>query len=220
VTVARPAAILDVDGTLIDSNYHHALAWFRALREHGIVVPLWRLHRHVGMGGDKYVAAVAGSDVERRLGDDLRTAWKRHFDELIAEVEALDGAKELMAQLKERGHRIVLATSAIESHFDVFIDEKLGARKLADAWTTKDDVQASKPDPDLVEAALVKAGTRSAVMIGDTPWDCEASRRAGIPTICILTGGFSQAELEDAGAAAVFDSLRALGDRLDETPLA
>ncbi len=220
MTLARPAAILDVDGTLIDSNYHHALAWSRALREHGIVVPLWRLHRHVGMGGDKYVAAVAGSDVERRLGDDLRTAWERLFDELIAEVEALDGAEELMAQLKERGHRIVLATSAIESHFDVFIDEKLGARELADAWTTKDDVQASKPDPDLVEAALAKAGSRNAVMIGDTPWDCEAASRAGIPTICILTGGFSETEPQDAGAAAVFDSLRALLDRLDETPLA
>jgi HAD superfamily hydrolase (TIGR01509 family) len=215
-----PAAILDVDGTLVDSNYHHALAWYRALREHGIVVPLWRLHRHVGMGGDKYVAAVAGDDAERRLGDALRHRWEELFDELLPEVEPLEGAYELMAHLNTRGHRVVLASSAIQSHFDAFVDEKLGARELAHAWTTKEDVEASKPDPDLVEAALAKAGTRTAVMVGDTPWDCEAAGRAGIPTLCVLTGGFAEAELRDAGAAAVFDSLPALVARLDETPLA
>ena len=183
-------------------------------------LPLWRLHRHVGMGGDKYVAAVAGEDVEQRLGDELRERWERLFDELLPEVEPFDGAYDVIAQLSERGHRIVLASSAIESHFDAFVDDKLGARELADDWTTKDDVEASKPDPDLVAAALEKAGTDTAVMIGDTPWDCEAARRAGIATVCILTGGFSEAELRDAGAAAVFDSLRTLLERLDETPFA
>ena len=215
-----PAAILDVDGTLVDSNYHHALAWYRAFREHGIVLPLWRLHRHVGMGGDKYVTAVAGEDVEERLGDDLRERWERLFDELLPEVEPFDGAFDVIAALRGRGHRIVLASSAIRSHFDAFVDDKLGARELADDWTTKDDVEASKPDPDLVAAALEKAGTDSAVMVGDTPWDCEAARRAGVPTVCVVTGGFSEAELREAGAAAVFDSLRALLDRLDETPFA
>lgn len=219
-TTQRPAAILDVDGTLVDSNYHHALAWYRALREQQIVVPLWRLHRHVGMGGDKYVAAVAGDDVERRLGDELRSRWEQLFDELLPEVEALDGAYELIAELNSRGHRIVLASSAIRAHFDAFIDDKLGARELAHDWTTKDDVEGSKPDPDLVEAALEKAGARTAVMIGDSPWDCEAARRAGIPTVCVLTGGFSEAELYAAGAAVVFDSLRTLLARIDETPLA
>jgi HAD superfamily hydrolase (TIGR01509 family) len=216
----RPAAILDLDGTLVDSNYHHALAWFRALREQAIVVPVWRLHRHIGMGGDKFIAAVAGEGVEGRLGDQLRERWEQLFDELLPEVEPFEGAKPLMAQLKERGHTIVLASSAIQSHFDVFVDEKLGARALVDAWTTSDDVEASKPAPDLIQAALAKAGTRRAVMIGDSPWDCEAGRRAGIDTICILTGGFSKNELEDAGAAAVFPSLEALLDQLDEGPLA
>ena len=219
MTARRLVAILDVDGTLVDSNYHHAVAWYRAFRQHGIVVPLWRLHRHVGMGGDKYVAAVAGDDIEQRFGDDLREAWEKLFDELLPEVEPLDGAYEFMAELKDRGHQIVLASSAIQSHFDSFLDDKLGARALADAWTTKDDVESSKPDPDLVEAALGKAKTRSAVMVGDTPWDCEAARRAGIETICMLTGGYSEAELRAAGAAAVFDSPRTLIERLDETPL-
>ena len=146
------AAILDVDGTLVDTNYHHALAWFRAFREHGIVLPLWRLHRHVGMGGDKYVSAVAGEDVEERLGDELRERWEALFDDVIDETEPLAGARELIADLKRLGHTVVLASSAVEKHVDAFLD-KLAARELADGWTTKDDVEASKPDPDLVRAA-------------------------------------------------------------------
>jgi HAD superfamily hydrolase (TIGR01509 family) len=214
----RPAAVLDVDGTLVDTNYHHALAWFAAFREHGIVLPVWRLHRHVGMGGDKFVAAVAGEDVEERLGDRLREDWERRFDAMIGDVEPLAGARELMAALKERGHAVVLASSAIEKHLDAFLD-LLDAREVADSWTTKDDVEASKPDPDLVEAALAKAGTRDAVMVGDTPWDCIAADRAGIHTVGVITGGFSEAELRGAGAVAVFESLAELRERLDETPL-
>jgi beta-phosphoglucomutase-like phosphatase (HAD superfamily) len=175
VTTRRLAAILDVDGTLVDSNYHHALAWYRAFREHDIVVPLWRLHRHVGMGGEKYVAAVAGDVVERELGDELRARWEGLFDQLLPEIQPLDGAYELMAQLKDLGHPIILASSAIESHFEAFVDDKLDARELADAWTTKDDVEASKPDPDLVRAALSKARTANAIMIGDTPLGLRSS---------------------------------------------
>ena len=215
----RPAAVLDVDGTLVDTNYHHALAWYRAFREQGIVLPLWRLHRHVGMGGDKYVGALAGEEVEQRLGDKLRERWEQLFDDVIAEVEPLEGSREFVGELKERGHDVVLASSSIERHLDVFLD-KLAVREATDAWTTKDDVEASKPDPDLVEAALAKAGTREAIMVGDTPWDCEAARRAGIETIAVITGGFSEQELREAGAVAVFESLTELRTRLDETPLA
>ncbi len=216
--MARPAAILDVDGTLVDTNYHHALAWYRAFRARGLRLPLWRLHRHVGMGGDKYVAALAGEEVEERLGDELRADWERIFDELLPETEPLDGARELIVALKEDGHRVVLASSSIQKHLDALL-EKLAARELADAWTTKDDVEASKPEPDLVHAALAKAGTRDAVLVGDTPWDVEAARRAGIDTICVMTGGFSEAELRDAGAVAVFESMNDLRKSLDETPL-
>jgi HAD superfamily hydrolase (TIGR01509 family) len=216
--VGRRAAILDVDGTLVDTNYHHALCWFRAFREHGIVLPLWRLHRHVGMGGDKYVAALAGDDVEERLGDALRERWAELFDGLLPEVEPLAGARELVVALKERGHPVVLASSAIGKHLDAFLD-RLDVRELADGWTNKDDVEASKPSPDLVEAALAKAGTRDAVMVGDTPWDVEAAKRAGIPTVCVLTGGFAESELLEAGAVAVFGSIEELFSRLEETPL-
>jgi HAD superfamily hydrolase (TIGR01549 family) len=215
---ATRIAVLDVDGTLVDTNYHHALAWFRAFRANGIVLPTWRLHRHVGMGGDKFVAAVAGDDVEERLGDRLRAAWEERFDELIDETEPLVGARELMAELKRRGHPLVLASSAIDRHVDAFLD-KLEAHGLADGWTTKDDVEASKPDPDLVEAALAKAGTRDAVMVGDTPWDVKAAAKAGLETICVVTGGYSWQELEEAGAAAVYESLTDLRNDLDSTAL-
>ena len=210
--------ILDVDGTLVDTNYHHALAWYRAFRKHGIVLPVWRLHRHVGMGGDKYVAALAGEAVEDRLGDELRDEWERLFDDVIDEIEPLAGARELIFDLKERGGSVVLASSSVEKHLDRFLDI-LEARDLADSWTTKDDVEASKPDPDLVEAALAKAGTRDAVMLGDTPWDVEAARKAGVGTVCVMTGGFSADELHEAGAVAVYESIEELRGRLDETPL-
>ncbi len=212
------AAIVDVDGTLVDTNYHHALCWYRAFREHDLVIPLWRLHRHVGMGGDQYVGAVAGEEVEERLGDELRDRWEELFDEVIDEVSPLPGATELLGSLKGRGHEVVLASSSIQSHLDRFLD-LLEARDVADAWTMKDEIDESKPAPDLVEAALAKAGTRDGVMIGDTVWDVVAARRAGIPTVCVLTGGFGEAELRDAGAAAVFPSADDLRGRLDETPL-
>ena len=211
------AAVLDVDGTLVDASYHHALAWYRAFREHDIVLPVWRLHRHVGMGGDKFVPAVAGEEVEERLGDELRDRWEQLFDELIDEVAPLEGAHELIADLKERGLAVVLASSSIERHLDHFLD-LLDARDLVE-WTTKDDVESSKPEPDLVAVALEKAGTNDAVMVGDAPWDVEAARNAGLETVCVLTGGYSEQELRGAGAVAVFESLQELRERLGETPL-
>jgi HAD superfamily hydrolase (TIGR01509 family) len=203
------AVILDVDGTLVDTNYHHALCWSRAFREHGIVIPLWRLHRGVGMGGDKYVEAMAGADVEMRLGDPLRERWAALFDALLDEIAPLEGAGELLRDLKERGRVVVLASSSIERHLERFLDV-LRAREVVDAWTTKDDVEASKPDPDLVQAALDRAGTRDAILVGDTPWDVKAAQKAGIETICVLTGGFCDAELREAGATEVVESVAEL----------
>jgi HAD superfamily hydrolase (TIGR01549 family) len=214
--LSRPAAVLDVDGTLVDSNYQHTLCWYRAFRRHDITIPIWRLHRHVGMGGDKFVAAVAGEEVEARLGDAVRADWEAFFDDVIDEVAALDGARDLVVALKERGHSVVLASSSVRKHFDRFM-ELLDARDLADGYTTKDDVEASKPEPDLVRAALAKLDTDEAFMVGDTPWDVEAARRAGIDTLCVITGGFAEQELRTAGAVAVFESLVELREQLDAT---
>ncbi|HEX3256151.1 MAG TPA: HAD family hydrolase [Gaiellaceae bacterium] len=212
------AAILDVDGTLVDTNYHHAIAWYRAFRRLDIVLPLWRIHFHMGMGGDQVVAALAGADVEERLGDDIRAAEKELYFELIQEVEPFEGARGLIELLKSRGHTVVLASSAKSEEIDHYLD-LLDARDLADGWTTSADVEATKPHPDLVVAAVEKAGGGKAVMVGDTPWDCESARRAGVETIAVRTGGFSQEELSDAGAIAVYESIAELSERLDETPL-
>ncbi|MDQ3894676.1 MAG: HAD family hydrolase [Actinomycetota bacterium] len=214
-----PAAILDVDGTLVDTNYQHALAWYRAFRQHGIVLPVWRIHRHIGMGGDKIVAALAGDDVEEERGDDIRAAEKPLYMALIEEVETLAGARELILDLKERGNRVVLASSAKQNELDHYLD-LLDAHELADDWTSSADVEATKPSPDLVHAALDKAGTRDAVMVGDTTWDCEAAARAGVETIAVMTGGFSEQELRDGGAVTVFETLQELRARLGETRLA
>ena len=165
------------------------------------------------MGGDKVVAALAGDDVEERLGDDLRDAWEEEFDRVIDEVQPLEGGRELIAGLKDDGWEIVLASSSIQKHFDRLVG-LLDAKELADGWTTKDDVEASKPEPDLVQAALAKAASDRAVMVGDTPWDVEAAARAGVETVCVLTGGFSAAELRDAGAVEVVESLPELAATL------
>jgi len=171
------------------------------------------------MGGDQYVAAVAGEAVDRQIGDDVRDEWERQFDPMIDEVAGFVGAHDFVAELKERGYVVVLASSAIADHADRYID-LLEIRGLLDDWTTKDDVEATKPRPDLVQAALAKADTDDAVMVGDTPWDIEAARKAGLDTIAVLTGGaYSERELRDAGAVAVFESVGELHGRLDETPL-
>jgi HAD superfamily hydrolase (TIGR01549 family) len=214
-----PAAILDVDGTLVDTNYHHAIAWYRAFRRNGVVLPVWRVHRHVGMGGDHLVEALAGEEVEREKGDDIRDAEKELYEELIEEVQPLDGAIDLIRDLKDRGHAVVLASSAKEDEVDHYLD-LLEARDLADGWTTSADVEATKPEPDLVKAAVEKAGGGEAVMVGDSTFDCEAAERAGLKTVGVLTGGFSEQELRDAGAVVVFESIEELRASLDETPLA
>lgn len=212
------AAILDIDGTLVDSNYQHAIAWFRAFREHDLTPPIWRIHRHIGMGGDQLIAAVAGEDVEQRLGDDLRDAEKRLYAELIGEVRPFEGARELIAELRERGHSVVLASSAKQEDTEHYV-ELLDAGELVEATTTAADVKQTKPAPDLVAVAMRKAGELSAVMVGDSTWDVEAAARAELKTIAVLTGGFCEAELRDAGAVDVFESLTALRERLDSTPL-
>jgi HAD superfamily hydrolase (TIGR01509 family) len=213
-----PAAILDVDGTLVDTNYHHAIAWYRAFRQHDELLPVWRIHRHIGMGGDHLVEALCGEEVESEKGEDIRASETALYMALIEEVEPLRGARELIADLKDRGHAVVLASSAKAKEIDHYLD-LLDARELADDWTSSADVDATKPDPDLVQTALDKAGTDDAVMIGDSTWDCEAAKRAGLETVAVLTGGFSEAELEDAGAVAVYRSIDELRESLDRTPL-
>ena len=212
-------AILDVDGTLVDTNYHHAIAWFRAFRRFDVTEQLWRIHRHIGMGGDQLVAAVAGDEVEERCGDDIREAESELYKELIGEVRTMEGSRELIVDLGERGNTVVLASSAKEEEIDHYLD-LLDAREIIEAWTTSDDVEQTKPKPDLVHAALDKVDGQAddALMIGDTVWDVEAAARAGVETLAVRTGGFSEQELRDAGARDVFTSVEELRQSLLGTP--
>jgi HAD superfamily hydrolase (TIGR01509 family) len=213
-------AILDIDGTLVDTNYQHTISWARAFAAHGLVLPLWRIHTRIGMGGDQLVTSLCGEEIEQQLGDGIRDDESDRYMELIGEVAPMEGSKELIIALKERGHAVVLASSAKEQEVEHYID-LLDARELADGWTTSADVERTKPAPDLVHAALelVSLPASAATMVGDTPWDVRAAAEAGVETITVVTGGFSQQELTDAGAAAVYESVAALRDDLDNTRL-
>jgi len=207
----RLIAILDVDGTLVDTNYHHALAWHRALRAHDQRVPMWKVHRHIGMGGDQILDALIGEEAAADQGDAIRTAEGEAYGELIGEVEPMAGARELLERLRGEDATTILASSAKQEEVDHYLD-LLDARELVDGWTTSADVEQTKPHPDLVHAALEKGGGEGpALMVGDSVWDVKAAQAAGVQTLAVLTGGFSEAELRDAGAVQVVESI----DELD-----
>jgi HAD superfamily hydrolase (TIGR01549 family) len=212
------AVIFDIDGTLVDTNYQHALAWYRAFRQEGIVMPIWRIHRAIGIGSDRVVKMLAGDQVEAKLGETLRDAQGPLYKEMIDEVEPMKGAHDLLRDLKRAGHPVILASSAEEEEAEHYI-KLLDAQKFVDGYTTSADVKASKPEPDIVHAAMQKAGGGPAVMIGDSTWDCLAATRAKLPSIGVLTGGFSEQELTEAGATVVFDSVEHLRDHLGATTL-
>lgn len=212
------AVIFDIDGTLVDTNYQHALAWYRAFRQHGVVMPVWQIHRAIGIGSDRVVEMLAGEQVEADLGDALRAAEGSLYQEIIDEVEPMKDAHELLRDLKRAGHAVILASSAEEKDAERYI-ELLDAKEFVDGYTTSDDVKESKPEPDIVHAAVEKAGGGPAVMVGDSTWDCKAATRAKLPSIGVLTGGFSVQELTEARATIVFDSVEHLRDHLETTNL-
>jgi phosphoglycolate phosphatase-like HAD superfamily hydrolase len=219
--VSRAGVILDVDGTLVDTNYQHALAWWKAFRRHDIDTPLWRIHRSIGMGGDQLIPALLGDDVEAELGDDLRDAEKQIYrGEMMDDVEPLPDARAFVVFLVERGHDVVLSSSGKAEEIEHYLD-LLDARDVVAAWTTSADVENTKPEPDVVRAGLDRLGDADgAVMIGDSRYDVEAAGRAEVPTIGLLTGGFAEAEPREAGAVAVFASLAELREHIGDSPLA
>ncbi|MEX5720554.1 HAD family hydrolase [Geodermatophilus maliterrae] len=221
--MTRPlVAVLDVDGTLVDTNYQHALAWYRAFRSLGETFPVWRIHRLIGMGGDQLVGAIGGEELEQRVGEQARERWVEEVDALIDEVAPLPGARDLLAGLRGRGHRVVLASSGKPHHVDHYLD-LLDARDLAEAWTTSGDVEATKPAPDLLQVALRKLGEpedAASVLVGDSVWDVRAAGNAGMPAVVVRSGGFGDDELREAGAVALFDTPGDLLAGLDGTPLA
>jgi phosphoglycolate phosphatase-like HAD superfamily hydrolase len=207
--------VLDVDGTLVDSNYHHTLSWWRAFHEQGQQVPAWRIHRAIGMGGDRLVSAVAGDRVEEELGDAVRDGWEQHYDHLLDDILPLPAAGELLADLDGRGFRVALASSGIPRHTEHAI-EVLEAGGRVDTATTSEDADESKPHPELIQVALDQVDAAHAVLVGDSVWDVRSAKNSGLPVIGVLCGGFGRAELEDEGADMVCEDLEVLRGRLDE----
>lgn len=216
------AVLFDVDGTLVDSNYQHVVAWARAFEGVGVVVPAPRLHRAVGMGGDQLVAAVAGDDVEREHGDALRDAWKDEYLALLDRVPALPGAADLLRACHERGLRVVLASSSpgdlLERHSAIIGSSVVEA--VVDAVTTADDVEASKPAGDLFAVAARKVGAARPVAVGDSPWDARSAHAAGVGVVLVRSGGFCDELLRaEAPDAPLYDDAADLLARLEGSPL-
>lgn len=215
MTVARAGVLVDCDGTLLDTNYLHTLAWSRAFRDLGVWAPMHAIHRLVGMGGDQLVPKLFGHPLAG--ADD---AHARHFDDLRDETEPFPDAAGLLRDLHAAGLAVVLASSASEPdlrHMRTVLD----ADDAVDAVTHSDDVERSKPDPQIFEVARDRAGIDPAlvVAVGDSVWDVEAARAAGMGCVGLETGGFSRHELSEAGAIAVYRDVRELRAQLRTSPL-
>ncbi|MGC4933894.1 HAD family hydrolase [Gordonia sp. DT30] len=202
--------LLDVDGTLLDSNHLHALAWQRAFAGHDLYPEWWRIHRAIGMGGDQLVGEVCGSDVEDSLGDQLRDEWAQRYRELVGEAYVLPKAPELIRMLTGAGYRVALASSSAKEFTDTALEILGISRSDVDVVTSADDADTSKPAPDLLGVALERAGGGPAILVGDSVWDVASASALGIPCLSVRTGGSAAAELLDAGAVRVVDDVAAL----------
>ena len=214
------AVLFDVDGTLVDSNDAHADAWVEAFTKHGVKVDWLKVRRCIGMGGDKLMPEVSGLDEESpqgsKIAEDRGEIFKRDF---LPKIKPLRDAKKLVAAVKALGCTAVAASSAREDELTPLL-KIAGAEWLMDAATSSDDAEESKPEPDIVLAALKRARVKAgeAIMIGDTPYDVEAASRAGVKIIGFRSGGWGDADLK--GAIAVYDGPWDLLERIDDSPLA
>src|ERR1700758_2842025 len=217
---ASPAVLFAVDGPLVDSNYLHVHAWQRAFMAEDVTVETWRIHRCIGMDGSALVKTLsddADDDVRNRLKD----GHSRYYQETASMLTPLPGARELLHRIADLGLQVVLATSAPEDEL-AMLREVLDCDDIVSAVTSSRDVDIAKPQPDIIQVALDRAGVTAekAVFIGDAVWDVEACLRATVPCIGVLTGGAGRAELRNAGATAVFEDPRELLEHLEETRLA
>lgn len=209
--------IFDVDGTLVDTNYLHTVAWARAVRDAGEVAPMYRIHRLIGMGSERLVEELLGHASEA-----TSDGHTRHFEKLMAEIQAFPGARDLLEEVHRRGAEVVLATSASEEQLNAMLKALAAPAGVVGHMTNKDDVEQSKPAPDIFRTALDGAGLEPerAIVVGDTVWDVESAAGCGMRVIGVLTGGTTRHQLEEAGAVAVYDDPADLLAHLDDSPLA
>jgi len=215
------AVVFDVDGTLIDTNYLHAVTWWEAFRQYGHHVPMTRIHHTIGMGSDKLLDHLLPGDRDRSVDDELRAAHTALYAPYWPRLRAFDGAADLLRACAHRGLRVVLASSASEREMRALRDA-LNADDVITAATSATDAQESKPAPDILQIALERAevGSESAVFVGDTIWDVQACKEAGLACIALLTGGVGRDELREAGAAEIYESPAELLTMLADSLLA
>lgn len=216
---APRGVILDMDGTLVDSNDAHAHAWVDALQEAGYAVPFARVRPLIGMGSDNLLPEVIGRSKGTPEGERLSERWGEIFKErYLPRLRPFPGAKELVARLRADGLTIAVGSSSKDDLLAPLLD-LVGIADLVDATTSSSDAERSKPDPDIIQAALEKAGHSPAeiLLLGDTPYDIAAADKAGVRTIALRCGGFGDREL--AGAIAIYDDPADLLARYDESPL-
>jgi HAD superfamily hydrolase (TIGR01509 family) len=212
--------LFDIDGTLVDSSYVHINAWLHAFRAVGHPMDAWRIHRGQGMGSSELLATLLGEACE-----EVSSQAKQHHSECYRQsaelLRAFDGARDLVTAVAQRGVTVVLATSAAPDELEL-LRSVLGIEDAVAEITAAEDVEAAKPEPDLIHVALQQAGVTAdrAVYVGDTVWDVKACGKAGVPCVGVLSGGISAAELTEAGAVAVYEDCRALLRELDTSPLA
>jgi HAD superfamily hydrolase (TIGR01509 family) len=216
-TAGKPAVLFDLDGTLVDSNFHHVVAWHRAFLDVDTEVPCWRILGLIGRSGSDLVRILLGDELADQHGDHVKELHTRYFLDSASLVRPLPGARELLEAIAELGWRSVLATSAGEKELAVLRDA-LDAEDLISAVTSSSDAEESKPAPDIVASALerIEAEPSEAILLGDTVWDVQAGRRAGVPTAAVLSGGIPREALEHAGAAAIYAGPLEVRSHLEE----
>ena len=214
-----PAVLFDIDGTLVDSNYLHVHAWARAFDEVGLAVDSWRIHRSIGMDGARLLESLTG-DAEGDVADRAKELHLRYLREAAPLLRRLPGARELLERIRSLGLQIVLASSSSEDELALSLPV-LDCDDLVSAKTSSKDVEVAKPEPTIIEIAVERAGVtaENAAYVGDAVWDIIACERAGVPAIGLLSGGVSRAELETAGAEAVFEDPQDLADHLGDTAI-
>lgn len=210
-----PTVIFDIDGTLVDTSYLHALAWRRAMVASGHDVPTWRIHRMIGAASEVLMEELIGE-----VHPEIKDTWKARFDELRPEIRAFPRTAELLAELTRRGATVVLASSSpgelVDGHLEAIDAGDDIAHVLSDA-----DVETAKPSPEVFQVALDRADADPGrtIVVGDATWDVESAHRCGLRTIGVRSGGFSEQELAEAGAVAVYDDVAHLLRELDRSPI-
>jgi len=213
------ALLADIDGTLVDSNYLHIDAWSKAFADLDAPRDTWRVHGTIGMDSTKLLETLLGDDASR-LSDEAKRLHQHYYAATAPRLRAFDGARELLAEISRRGGIVVLATSAPEEELTLLRDV-LDSEDAIDHVTSSEDVEEAKPEPDLVQVALDRAGVDAshAFFLGDTVWDVEAAGRADVKCIGVLSGGVSEADLRAAGAIEVYPDVATLLRELDSSAL-